>query len=162
VIIVRAFFYPPDSDYTYTIGFTTSAIETNLAIITASAAAMKPLFKRWFPRLFSTMSASGGYTDGPYGFGTGKNTRKGKASSHGTKHKSIVRSNHAPFEMKGMRGLTEIQSADRDGSEEEIMTYNGIVKTTNVSVRYGAYTEDQEDIELGKTATRKSAESMFR
>ncbi|RYP52210.1 hypothetical protein DL769_010716 [Monosporascus sp. CRB-8-3] len=33
-------------------GFATSAIETNLAIITASAPTLRPLLRAWFPRLF--------------------------------------------------------------------------------------------------------------
>ncbi|KAI0190182.1 hypothetical protein EV127DRAFT_321531, partial [Xylaria flabelliformis] len=34
------------------IGFVTSAIETNLALITASAPALRPLLRSWFPKLF--------------------------------------------------------------------------------------------------------------
>ncbi|KAI0480280.1 hypothetical protein GGR56DRAFT_687269 [Xylariaceae sp. FL0804] len=37
-------------DVNGSIGFVTSAIETNLAIITASAPALRPLFRAWFPR----------------------------------------------------------------------------------------------------------------
>lgn len=39
-------------DPTYNIGFVTSAIETNLALITASAPALMPLLKSWFPNVF--------------------------------------------------------------------------------------------------------------
>jgi hypothetical protein len=154
VLIVRAFFYPPSKDYTYTIGFTTSAMETNIAVITASVPAMKPLFKRWFPRLFSSASASG-YTD-QYGRSTGGNKygRKSTKASHSLKHKSASRSGLAPFELKNMRGLTEIQSSNRGDSEEEIMTYDGIIKTTNVSVRYASYAEDDEEAEMGKETSK--------
>lgn len=34
------------------IGFVTSAIETNLALITASVPALRPLLRTWFPKLF--------------------------------------------------------------------------------------------------------------
>lgn len=46
--------------------------------------------------------------------------------------------------MRGERGLTEIGSQNRGGSEEEIMTFDGIVKTTNVSVRYADRTAEME------------------
>jgi hypothetical protein len=137
VIIIKAFFYPPGADYTYDIGFSTSAIETNIAIITASGAAMKPLFRRWFPHFFSTLS-NAGYSDGLYGV-SGPYARGTSKSGHNGKHKSTLRSGHGGFELKGIRGergLTEIQSQNRGESEEEIMTFDGIVKTTIVSVRY--------------------------
>ena len=41
-----------NADPTYNIGFVTSAIETNLALITASAPALMPLLKAWFPNVF--------------------------------------------------------------------------------------------------------------
>jgi hypothetical protein len=131
VIITQAFFLPAGPDYTYTIGFCTSAIETNIAIMTASAAAMKPLFEPWFPRLFSTPSNTTPYEDGPYGGGTGRYARNTtKSGAHGAKHKSVSRSGHGGFELKGMRSErgVEIASHSGVGSEEEIMTFNGIVK----------------------------------
>lgn len=147
VIIIQAFFYPAGPDYTYSIGFCTSAIETNVAIMTASAAAMKPLFKKWFPRLFSTLSNTTPYEDGPYGGGTGRYARNTiKSGTHGTKHKSVLRSGHGGFELKGMRSErgVVIQSHNEDGSQEEIMTFDGIIKTTNVSVRYADRPKDEE------------------
>lgn len=50
----------PDRDPTYNIGFVTSAIETNLALITASAPAMMPLLRSWFPSMFGSGSAAAG------------------------------------------------------------------------------------------------------
>lgn len=66
-------------DYSYDIRFTYSAVETNLAIITASGPALRPLFKIWFPRLLSSMKASNRnyrYRDTPYALDNTKNTNK--------------------------------------------------------------------------------------
>ncbi|KAF8848760.1 hypothetical protein BDZ45DRAFT_664032 [Acephala macrosclerotiorum] len=161
VIIIKAFFYPVGKDYTYNIGFCTSAIETNIAIMTASAAAMKPLFKRWFPRLFSTLSNTGPYSDGPYAGGTGRYVRNTMKS--GTQKKSVLRSGHGGFELnkiRGERGLTEIQSQNRGGSEEEIMTFDGIVKTTNVSVRYAERPADRSSERTGEHSRERSDYGM--
>lgn len=49
----------PAPDPTYNIGFVTSAIETNLALITASAPAMMPLLRSWFPSLFGGAGGMG-------------------------------------------------------------------------------------------------------
>lgn len=49
---------------------------------------------------------------------------------------SGLRSGHGGFALKDMKGRSEIRSTNRGGSEEEIMTFNGIVKTTDVSVNY--------------------------
>lgn len=161
-IIIKAFFYLPGPDYTYDIGFCTSAIETNVAIMTASAAAMKPLFKRWFPRLFSTLSNTNGYSDGPYAGGTGRYARN---TVRGTKTKSVLRSGHGGFELnriRGERGLTEIQSQGKGGSEEEIMTFDGIVKTTNVSVRYAERPADRSSDKTGEHSRDRSTDYGMR
>lgn len=53
VLLVQGLFTPLQSiDPDGNVGFTTSAIETNLALITASAPALRPLLRAWFPRLF--------------------------------------------------------------------------------------------------------------
>jgi len=125
IIIVEGFFATVIvKDPTYSIGFTTSAIETNLSIITASAPAMKPLFRRWFPRFFSSSNVD--YSSQMYG-------------PNGTRRKSMgtgLKSGHGGFALKDMNGRSEIISHPTNGSEEEIMTMNGITKTTDVSVRY--------------------------
>ena len=50
--IVRLYYYPPGPDMHYALGYITSSVEINLAIITASAPALWPLARRWFPGLF--------------------------------------------------------------------------------------------------------------
>ena len=51
-LLIRGLYFDPGPDPTYNIGFVISTIETNLAIITASVPALKPLFRRWFPSVF--------------------------------------------------------------------------------------------------------------
>ncbi|RDW85700.1 hypothetical protein BP5796_04025 [Coleophoma crateriformis] len=137
LVIIAQGFFPSgavNSDPTYNIGFTTSAMETNVAIITANAPALKPLFKKWFPRLFS--SNGNPYSSGPYAgagssaYGIRKSVRATHTGGAG------LRSGHGGFVLKDMKGRSEIRSTNRGDSEEEIMTFDGIVKTTDVSVRY--------------------------
>ncbi|KAF7539985.1 hypothetical protein G7Z17_g12303 [Cylindrodendrum hubeiense] len=120
----------PDYDPTYDIRFTYSAVETNLAIITASAPALRPLFLKWFPRFFSALkSSSQKYSKDQYGRSTGtKRSRGGTA----------IRSSHhnGPFPLKDIKGRSEIRGHSPTNSEEEIMTYNGILKTSEVAVHY--------------------------
>ncbi|RYP03087.1 hypothetical protein DL765_010600 [Monosporascus sp. GIB2] len=53
VLLVQGLFMPLSSlDPDGNVGFATSAIEMNLAIITASTPALWPLLRSWFPRLF--------------------------------------------------------------------------------------------------------------
>lgn len=57
MLLVQGLYVPQQSlDPDGNIGFATSAIETNLALITASAPALRPLLRAWFPRL---LGASG-------------------------------------------------------------------------------------------------------
>jgi len=132
-LLVRGLFFPASlgPDPTHNIGFVTSAVETNLAIMAASAPAVKPLFRKWFPRLFSS-ARSTDYTGGPYSSGTGRYASRtvGGSTMKGSK------SDRNTFEMNSRRGQSVLESTDRVDSEEEIMTFNGIVKTTNVSIQY--------------------------
>ena len=57
-LVVGFYNLVPDRDPTYNIGFVTSAVETNLALITASAPALMPLLRSWFPSLFGGVSAA--------------------------------------------------------------------------------------------------------
>lgn len=59
ILIVGLYGFAPNPDPTYNIGFVTSAIETNLALITASAPALMPLLKSWFPSVFGHNEPSG-------------------------------------------------------------------------------------------------------
>lgn len=124
-------------DPTYDIRFTYSAVETNLAIVTASAPALRPLFVKWFPRVFSSFkSSTNKYSKDRYDRSTDKNSR----------NNTIARSNHnSTFALKDMRGRSEIRSHSPAESEEEIMTYNGILKTSDIVVAYTNKNEAAHD-----------------
>lgn len=156
-IVETSYFLDPTSptyDPTYDIRFTYSAVETNLAIITASAPALRPLFLKWFPRFFSALkSSSNKYSKDQYGRSTGTTTKRSRAGTGGPL--SSHHHHHAnAFPLKDMKGArSEIRGHSPTNSEEEIMTYNGILKTSEVAVHYG----DRE----AKDAEREGAASRF-
>ncbi|KAF4471582.1 integral membrane PTH11 [Fusarium albosuccineum] len=122
----------PGEDTFYSISPVWSIVETNLAIICASVPALRPLFRRWFPKLFGGSSRK--TTGTPYGNNYASGTR-GTNGLRSTNHDGAI-----DIRLKDLRGSrahhTEIRSISPNGSEEEIMTYNGIMRTTNVDVAY--------------------------
>ncbi|KAI0399231.1 hypothetical protein F4802DRAFT_55684 [Xylaria palmicola] len=94
------------------IGFVTSAIETNLALITASAPALRPLLRTWFPKLFRV--------DRDEIVGNTERRVLGTAATRMTRYKS----------------QTQLQSQTRRESEEAVRVFNGMVKISDVAVRY--------------------------
>ncbi|PCD42281.1 hypothetical protein AU210_004811 [Fusarium oxysporum f. sp. radicis-cucumerinum] len=115
VIELHKKFYQEGYDSRNSLGDTLSIIEVNLATIVCCGPALRPLFHKMFPRLFSGRSTNE----------TGKyNTpsRYGNCASGG-----------GLFHLKDMHcswTQTEIRGYSPNGSEEEIMTYNGILRTT--------------------------------
>ena len=163
VLLVQGFFYPNrlNTDYTYNIGFCISAIETNLAIVTASAPHLRPLLKRWFPRLFGAPETWA--FEGPYG-GQNNYVTKPSTGSSGTKNKYPLR-NGERFELGNTQGLAGIPHENRGESQEDIMTTDGIMKTTNNSVRSAEQGQWRQDTESSKSETvdygmRTSVESL--
>ncbi|RKU47478.1 hypothetical protein DL546_000730 [Coniochaeta pulveracea] len=145
--IYQGFFAPvsANSDPTYTLGFCTSAIETNLAIITASAPALRPLFRQWFPRLFSS-----GHT----GQGSGYPDTYGLSNNHRSRTTATANGSVTPGMMlKDIKNKADhkiVRSQSPTASEEEIMTFNGIMRTTNVRISYAdedAATQDSSNFD---------------
>ncbi|KAH8170558.1 CFEM domain-containing protein [Sarocladium implicatum] len=131
--LVEISFYPPGPDSNYDIRFTYSAVETNLAIIAASAPALRGLFVKWFPRFFSSLTSGGRPAYGESGY-SGKQSRSG---TNGLNSQHHMGSRHTDtFQMKNMKNRSEIRSHSPTASEEEIMTYNGIIRTREVDVMY--------------------------
>ncbi|KAG7404139.1 Satratoxin biosynthesis SC1 cluster protein 4 [Fusarium oxysporum f. sp. rapae] len=120
-------FYIKGYDSRHSLGDTLSSIEVNLAIMACCGPALRPLFRRMFPRLFSGASTNdAGKYNTP--------SRYGNSSRHGTGTAGVT-----SFHLKDMhrsRTQTEIRGYSPNGSEEEIMTYNGILRTTAVDVKY--------------------------
>ncbi|KAK4238308.1 hypothetical protein C8A03DRAFT_33651 [Achaetomium macrosporum] len=153
--VIKLFYIPQrNKDPYHDITVTLSVVEANIAIVSASAPALRPLFRSLFPKLFGGSSqrygASGnkyhpsGYgasSQSPYfsshgGNGTGNASRVdhgGSVARHSSiRLKNLARSHHGG---KGAGGHTECRSISPSGSEEEIMTYNGIMRTTDVRVQ---------------------------
>lgn len=112
-----------------------NVVEVNVAIISASGPALRPLFRTWMPNLFAGSSRrylSGKKSQYPeygnsYFPGTGK--RVSTTDGSGIALKAIGRSANRTQH-------TECRSESPSGSEEEIMTYNGILRTTQVRLNY--------------------------
>lgn len=125
----------PNADPYYSITVVYASVEVNLAIITATIPTLRPLFRKWFPNIFG---GSSGRRDGhPYYSGTyGSRSRsRGARILHSEDHdvSNVV-------SLKSMNGArahqTEVTTASPNTSEEEIMRYHGIMRTTNVQVEY--------------------------
>ena len=140
----------------YNIAYVWTAVEVNLAVISCSMPALRPLFSRLLPRLFGSTNSGnnnrsgGAHGDSTIGGASGTLTYGGSGAS-----RSHQRESHAMNYMFKDLNLhparkqahTEIRGVSPDGSEEEIMTYNGILRTTNVNVRY----EDAKRSDGGST-----------
>lgn len=167
VYFYRGFFLPPGPDPFYSLAFCTSAIEINLAIICASAPALRGLIRSWFPRFFSTRGKGYNYnyadTPGrgtnPYGGGstatniTSRRKERGAVDGDSRHPNTLISGNGGSFalrDLKGSKTHTTVNSSP-NASEEEIMTYNGIVRTTNVMVHY-----DQESQRQGSANRNRS------
>jgi hypothetical protein len=94
------------------IGFVTSAIETNLALITASAPALRPLLRAWFPKLF----------------------RVDRDEVVGNTERRVLGT--AATRMTRLKSQTQLQSQTRESEEEAIMEFSGIVRNTDIVIRY--------------------------
>ncbi|EPE04902.1 cfem domain-containing protein [Ophiostoma piceae UAMH 11346] len=175
--IYTAFFKPPGSDPTYSLGFCTSGIETNLAIICASAPSLRGLVRSWFPRFFSSNRPSGNpyYEDryrlgdssnfnesnaaggrrGGNGYGRGSKAAGSRIGHDGSRNmdgNTVVGESSSAGKSIALRDLknkgggmgisghstthTAIGGGSPTASEEEIMSYNGIIRTTDVMVHY--------------------------
>ncbi|OIW26890.1 hypothetical protein CONLIGDRAFT_672360 [Coniochaeta ligniaria NRRL 30616] len=171
--IYRSNYLPKSPDSNYNIGYVTTALETNLAVMAASGPALWPLARRWFPAFFENLGLSRGYqghipdiveTTMPQDElvkeetgGSSSRTRVFRLFSHkkagGRVSVRPVRtrrlsgqgshvnrtSGGGSLVLKNMRGdrargRTVIRSHATVGSEEEMVAYKGIMRTTDYSV----------------------------
>ncbi|KAF5011697.1 hypothetical protein FDECE_2206 [Fusarium decemcellulare] len=120
VYIFHRTFYDSSYDASDSLNNCLSAVEVNLAIMAASGPAFRLLLGRVFPGLFTTHAGASaeipsGYGGAPKSMSRAVDTetfRLGKLSTN--KHHSVV------------------LGRSPNTSEEEIMTYNGIMRTTQV------------------------------
>ncbi|OAA67983.1 hypothetical protein SPI_00178 [Niveomyces insectorum RCEF 264] len=139
--IYKGFFGAPAADPTYTLGFCTSAIETNLAIICASAPSLRGLVRSWFPNFLSI-----NYPNYDPRYPSNSNARAGYGGQ---------RSN--PY---GNGSTHTAVNSSPSASEEEIMTYNGIMRTTNVKVLYDNESERKDSVSRERSRDRRSSMGM--
>ncbi|KAI1754328.1 hypothetical protein F4782DRAFT_51049 [Xylaria castorea] len=112
------------------IGFVTSAIETNLALITASAPALRPLLRSWFPKLF--------HVDRDEVIGNTERRVLGTAATRMTRFKS----------------QTQLQSQTPRESEEAVPTFDEILRGNDMIIRYNNGIDNPRPA----TATRSQAD----
>jgi len=147
VIIVQASFgLVVSDDPRYNIGFVTSAIETNLAIITASAPALRTLARDWKPggwlpgltrRSGDVEMASA--ARGRDGTGTrGRDHSRSKLSRGNSRRARRLRNGRppdksAPFQdVRSGKAERELRSRSPRRSEEEAMTINGPMRVSDI------------------------------
>lgn len=122
----------------HNIAYVWTVVETNLAVISCSMPALRPLLSRWYP----TLSGRGDSTRYPEGQVYGSSGRAGRSSkgqpsdgraSHYNRHSNyILKDLHPAWKQN----RTEIRGMSPTGSEEEIMPNAGILRTTDVNVLY--------------------------
>ncbi|KAI1854871.1 hypothetical protein JX265_002510 [Neoarthrinium moseri] len=106
-------------DPTANIGFVTSAIETNLFLITASAPALRPLLRAWFPKVF----------------GLGRDEVEGATERRVIGTTAATQLQTRLTRMKSSR--TALRSQSPTPSEDDlVMSYNGIMRRSDIIVRY--------------------------
>ncbi|KAF3390291.1 hypothetical protein F1880_009130 [Penicillium rolfsii] len=163
VILAQGFFSKTvNPDPTWDIGFCSSAVEVNVAVVTACGPSMKAIATRYLPRLLGTSRGEhSGYGAGTSGgsrgrfpgsklFATNKSQRKSQLHSHADdgyemadpKGGNTVDIGHDSdrFDMRKYRRGGDSPSIS-SGSQDGVV---GIIKTTDVSVKYdvGARTPD--------------------
>lgn len=156
-------------DLNYSLGFCVSAIEVNLAIITASGPAIWPLVRSWMPRIFSTMSLSnGGYHQNNEINWTPNGTTRRNAyantssrvgdSINGTNNIHVT-SNNIP--MKDLKEMRATGHSPTD-SDEEILTQSvtGILRVTDFSVTHDDDSR-HNDSGFSDSAKRSSGRSLY-
>ncbi|KAI0476736.1 hypothetical protein F4859DRAFT_60592 [Xylaria cf. heliscus] len=169
--VYKLFFVKPDPNHDpyYDIGITLNALEINLAIVSGAVPALRPLFRKWFPALFGGSTKK--YPNAPYRYKSnteyGKGTGLRSGRPNGTE--SELAHGHGGIGLKNLGRTersqhTEIRSVSPSASEEEIMTSNGIMRTTDVRVDYaseptwnqsGSWTSS--DFKTAKAATPKGS-----
>ncbi|KAJ6098343.1 hypothetical protein N7499_002717 [Penicillium canescens] len=149
VILAQVFLtHEVNLDPTYNIGFCSSAIEVNVAVITACGPSMKAIASRYLPRLLGiSRRETSGYAAGTSGSrgrfpGSKRFTSNNLHSTEDDRYEmadpnarntvSIGRTGSGRFDMRKYRRGGDSPSIS-SGSENGVA---GIVKTTDVSVKY--------------------------
>ncbi|KAH8910008.1 hypothetical protein BR93DRAFT_993098 [Coniochaeta sp. PMI_546] len=155
VLLVQGLFgLVTSSDPTFNIGFVVSAIETNLALITASAPALRPFFRTrdrggWLGRSSVAPTKSGDVeaatSSKPFGWplssrgstprspGGNKLARgSSRGGRRGGSRSGRGRGGAKKYDIRLRRDVAELRSQSPRASEEETMTANGIMRVSDI------------------------------
>ncbi|ROW05705.1 hypothetical protein VMCG_05214 [Cytospora schulzeri] len=119
VIGFANFFWTSDYDFTNSWGPSYSSIEPNLAIIAACTPSLRPLLRKWFPRIFSQSSSK-------------QTGRYQKQQDYGNPRSGQTRSIH--LNDLGQTRAAVQSGISRGDSQDEILASTGIIKTAMVNV----------------------------
>ncbi|CAG8898845.1 unnamed protein product [Penicillium egyptiacum] len=148
VILAQGFLsHTPGPDPTYAIGFCSSAIEVNVAVVTACGPSLKVISSRFLPRLLDSSRGKSNYGAGT-GSGTGVGSRRlrsnmFKSASHA--QPSVYSARGADYEMADPLGGPHVDIVGDfdmrkykcgDSSSLSSGDDKGTMKTTNISVGY--------------------------
>lgn len=140
----------------HNIAYVWTVVETNLAVISSSMPALRPLLSRWYPTL-SLSSDTPRYADGRvYGSsrragGSSKEQASGARGSHYNRHSNyILKELHPSWKQN----RTEIRGLSPTGSEEEIMPNSGILRTTDVNFLYESAEQSAERSDTGSNVSK--------
>ncbi|KAK2787081.1 hypothetical protein FQN52_007347 [Onygenales sp. PD_12] len=144
--LIRLFYHSdPNGDPFHSITITLSAVEVNVAIISASIPALYPILRVWMPGIFGSSTAKYSYRYGAsipghsgvprQGTGAGSSSNIGGGSFYRGESRGGV-----GIGMRNMRGgpqhVSDCRSQSPSGSEEDIIAYHGILKSTDVRVKF--------------------------
>lgn len=164
--LIQLFYFPQvdAGDPYYDIKMTLSVVEVNTAIATACAPALRPLVRDVFPSVFGSNDDETKAPSGYAGYGGSDShsyPRKRGLSSHARRSSATTQSAKANIALKSLKrgmdsppGHMEVRGTSPTGSEEAIMTYNGIIRTMDVQVQYG-------QADLQRKASRKGEKERW-
>lgn len=131
IVIYHWRFSPNNHDRSYGVGYTISSIEANLAVVTGSIPALKPLVTRFVPRFFSSEKE---YSNQPSGYPRGH--RSGPKSDDDQHALDTFGAQVGGWKGSGRR--TEAWSSD-----EQILTQpEEIRRNVQVDITYSEATSD--------------------
>ena len=137
-------FQPDNIDRSYSLTFTVSGCEANLAIMAACGPALKALFTRFVPRMFGSRNITeprGNVQYWPRGYeGSPREGRGSTLSQRGRSWNS--KPSNRPRDMQyGMEILESIEQ-ENDGDSQEPIVRNESVTTVKSAFDVGFHTED--------------------
>lgn len=159
VAVVNLGYFPSKYGNPYSIGITLNTVEVNVAVMCACAPAMRSLLKTCVPCLFSSTNrydSQGNRYRSKYGGGTDLSRSNHRGTTAHLAGKGYGQGMAQSIALKSLRSSRNAHSAlgsvHLSGSEEEMMTYNGIMRTTDVIVENGGTIADLDSDQHSTTS----------